>query len=220
MTMTVNGIRTPGSIPGLDSNDGSPDPTSATGAVDPCGALLPPPSVISGGAGDIGAEIALLSLRAGQDEQRINATAEDAENDIQDAAEQNEVNEMRTEASDILSNAIAAGIMQICQGGMQAAAGAALASGAPGAQGGLTGGATIAGAAATMFSAQGQAQTQIDQAIVTADKAAADRAGQMSTEASQAQGDARSVISNAIQFYQEYQRTTAQIALAAAGQRA
>ncbi len=217
MTMNVNGITTQGSVAGLDSNDGAADPTSATGSVDACGALLPPPSVVTGGAGDIGAEIALLGLRAGQDEQRINVTAENAENDIQDAAEQNEVNEMHTEADDIMSNAVAAGMMQICQGGLQAAAGGASTSGA---QAGLTGEATMAGAAATLFTAQGQAETQNDQAIVTADKAVADRAGQSSTEASQAQSDARSVISNAIQVYQEYQRTTAQIDLTAAGQRA
>jgi len=55
---------------------------------------------------------------------------------------------------------------------------------------------------------------------VTSYKAVADRAGQTSSEASQGQTDARSVISNAIQFYQQYEQTKAQVALVAAGQKA
>ena len=78
--MTVQGINNPGSIQGLDPDGSSMDPTSTTGGIDPCGALLPAPSVVTGGMGDIGAEIALLSLQAGHDEELINTTAERAEN--------------------------------------------------------------------------------------------------------------------------------------------
>jgi hypothetical protein len=216
MTMTVNPISDQGSIEGLNEDTSSVGPTSVTGNVDPCGAFLPAPSVVIGGTGDVGAEIALLSLRTGQDEQRINTTAENVENSIQDAAEENEVSEMRTEASDIMSNAYAAGAMQIGQGTMQIAGGCAPSS----TQADFTGAATLCAAGVTIFNAQGQAQTQVDQSIVTSDKALADRAGQMSTEASQGQADARSVISNALQFYREYQATAAQIDLVAAGQRA
>jgi hypothetical protein len=214
--MNVNGINGQGSVDEPDENEGSPNPASMTGNVDPCGALLPAPSVVTAGTGDIGAEIALLSLRAGQDEESINTAAENAENNIQDAAEANEVSEMHTEASDVTNNAYAAGTMQMVQGAMQITGGCVSADAQPA----FTGAATLAGAGATIFNAQGQAETLNDQAIVTADKADADRAGQMSGEASQGQSDARSIISNALAFYREYQTTAAETDLVAAGQRA
>jgi hypothetical protein len=216
--MSISGIHHQGQVAGLGASDGAADAASVTGNVDACGALLPAPSIVTGGSGDIGAEIALLSVRAGQDEQQISASAENTENNIQDAAEQSEVSEMHNEASDIMNNAFGAAAMQMAQGAMQIAGGCA--AGSPNVQADFTGGASLAGAGATFFNAQGQAQTQLDQAIVTGDKAVADRAGQASSEASQAKSDARSVISNAIQFCQEYERTSAQIGLTAAGQKA
>lgn len=214
--MNVNGIANQGPLEGLDPEGGSSNATSVTGNVDPCGTLLPAPSVVAAGNGDIGAEIAMLSLRAGQDEDFINTAAENTENNIQDAAEANEVSEMHTEASDIMNNAYAAGAMQMVQGAMQITGGSV----GTDAQPAFTGAATLAGAGATIWSAQGQAVTLSDQAIVTADKADADRAGQLSGEASQGQNDARSIISNALAFYREYQTTAGQTDLVAAGQRA
>jgi hypothetical protein len=216
MTMNLNGINNQGPIAGLETSEGSAGGASATGNVDSCGALLPAPSIVTGGAGGIGAEIALLSIRAGQDEMQINTAAENAENNIEDAADESEVIEMHNEASDIMNNAYGAAAMQIVQGAMQITGGCVSSNLQPY----FTGGATLSGAGSTIFNAQGQAATQIDQSIVLADKAVADRAGQISTEASQGQSDARSVISNAIQFCQEYEQTKSQIDLAAAGQKA
>jgi len=213
MMIIVQGGTNSESIQTLDPADGLED---TTGSVDPCGALLPAPSVVVGGLGDIGAEIALLSLRAGHDEEQINTTAEHEEENIQDVAEENEVNEMQTEARDVTASAYAAGAMQICQGALQISGSVAPQS----TQGAFTGGATLCGAGATIFTAQGQATGLVDQSVVTSYKAVADRAGQVATEASQAQGDARSVISNALEFYREYQSTAAQIDLIAAGQKA
>jgi hypothetical protein len=228
-----------GPLPSEGSTSSSNVRTPGSG--DACGALLPQPDVIGGL--DIGAEIALLSIRAGRDEEMIQQTTEEAQDNIQDVAEQNEVNEMHTEASDIMSLAIASGVMSMAQGACQIGAGAvtadsaanAASSGASGqsnyantpaalqAQGasqGLTGMATLYGAGAAFMTAEGQSQRELDEALVTSYKAVADRAGQMSQEASQGQTDARSVISNAVQFYLQYEQTQAQIDLVAAGQKA
>ncbi len=210
--MTIHGINTPVSIHAFDPM-GSVEPA---GSVDPCGALLPAPSVLTGATGDIGAEIALLSLRAGQDEEQINSTAERAEDAAQDAAEQSEVGEMRTEANDIMNNAYAAGAMQICQGALQITGACAPEA----TRGDFSGGATLCAAGSAIFNASGQAAGQLDQSIVTSYKAVADRAGQMAAEASQAVSDARSVITNALEFYREYQQTASQVDLLAAGQKA
>jgi hypothetical protein len=208
---------------------------------DACGALLPEPTIIGGL--DIGAEIAVLSVRAGRDEEQIQTKSEQAENKIQDGAEASEVKEMRTEASEIMSSAIASGAMQVAQGFCQMGAGAVTADSAAqglesgsssqgsyastpqamqaqGASQGLTGMATLYGAGSTLFTAEGQPQRELDEALVTSYKAVADRAGQMAQEASQGQTDARSVISNAVQFYQQYVQTKGQVDLVAAGQRA
>jgi hypothetical protein len=83
----------------------------------------------------------------------------------------------------------------------------------------LGGMATLFGAGASLFTAEGQSQRELDEALVTSYKAVADRAGQLSQEASQGQTDARSVISNAIQFYQQYVETKSAIDLLAAGQK-
>jgi hypothetical protein len=192
-------------------NGKSLSPPSSTG--DTCGALLPEPSLIGG---DIGAEVALLSIRAGRDQQKIQESTEEAQNNIQDLAEQNEVKEMHTEASDIMSSAWAAGVMQVGQGVAQISG----AGQAPSEQGAYTGTAGLYGAGATLFTAQGQSQRELDEALVTSFKAVADRAGQMSTEASQGKTDAEGVITNAIQFYQQYEQTKAQVDLVAAGQKA
>jgi hypothetical protein len=139
-----------------------------------------------------------------------------------------------------MSNAIAAGVMQMGQGAMQIGSAAALGSapsGGANANGissdalgasklaaqsestALGGMATLFGAGASLFTAEGQSQRELDEALVTSYKAVADRAGQLSQEASQGQTDARSVISNAIQFYQQYVETKSAIDLLAAGQK-
>jgi hypothetical protein len=220
------------------TSSGDAQKTSMPPAGDASGALLPEPNIIGGL--DIGAEIALLSIRAGRDEQMIQQKTEQIQNNIQDIAEQNEVSEMHKEASDIMSDAVAAGAMQICQGAMQFGAAGATASAASdvGGAGGpspavdasklaaqsqqnaFTAMGTLYGAGATLFTAEGQSQRELDEALVTSYKAVADRAGQVSQEASQGQMDARSVISNAVQFYQQYVQTKSQVDLLAAGQKA
>jgi len=216
MTMTIHGIQNQGPIDATDSSPSDPASEGVTGGLDSSGSLLPAPAIVAGGAGDIGAEIALLGVRAGRDEQQINQVSEETQDKVQDAAEQNEVREMHVEAGDIMSNAVAAGCMQICQGVTQMAG-----AGAPQSeQGAFTGQASIYGAGATLFTAQGQAQQQLDQALVTSYKAIADRAGQTATEASQGRQDAQSIVSNAIQFYQQYEQSKAQLDLVAAGQKA
>jgi hypothetical protein len=216
--------------------------SSVAGAGDASGALLPEPTIIGGL--DIGAEIALLGVRAGRDEQMIQQKTEQVQNNIQDSAEQGEVKEMHKEASDIMSDAVAAGMMQMCQGAMQLAGagvaasaatniGAAGSGGTPASASDLTanlnaqsqqqalgGMSTLYGAGATLFTAMGQSDRELDEAQVTAFKAVADRAGQMSQEASQGQTDARSIISNAVQFYQQYVQTKSEVNLLAAGQKA
>jgi len=206
------------STPGISGTATASGPGSAyavTGALDSSGSLLPPPS-LAACTGDIGAEIAMLGVRVGNDTQHIETVAEQTEDKVQDSAEAAEVKDMHQEASDIMSSAVAAGAMQICQGATQMAG-----AGAPaGEQGAYTGTATMFGAASTLLTAGGQATQQIDQAQVTSDKAVADRAGQLSSEASQGQQDAKSIISNAIQFFQQYEQAKAQIDLCAAGQKA
>lgn len=214
--MTIHGIQNQGPIDATDSSPSDPAIGNVSGGLDTSGALLPAPAIVAGGAGDIGAEIALLGVRAGRDEQQIDTAAEETQDKVQDVAEQNEVREMHVEAGDIMSNALAAGCMQICQGATQMAG----AGSSPSEQGAFTGQASLYGAGATLFTAQGQAQQQLDQALVTSYKAIADRAGQSSTEASQGQQDARSIISNAIQFYQQYEQSKVQLDLVAAGQKA
>jgi hypothetical protein len=195
---------------------------NAISGVDDCGALLPAPLPFAGG--DIAAEIALLNIRAGRDEDQIDTATEETQNKLQDVAEQSEINELHQEASDIRDYAIAAGLLQIGQGATQIAGGAAT-SGMPqgpaqSAQAQWQGGATLLGAGASFVTANGQAAQQLDQALVTSYKAVADRAQQTSTEATEGKQDARSVIANAIQFYQQYEATQSQTDLIAAGQRA
>jgi hypothetical protein len=206
--------------------------TSQTPTGDSCGALLPEPSLVGGL--DIGAEIALLSIRAGRDEEIIQQKSEEAENRIQDVAEQNEVQEMHTEATDIMSSAVLSGVMQIAQGACQIAAGSVTvgsaasgnapnttgASSAQGSSQSLVGMGTLLGAGASFATAQGQSQRELDEALIASYKAVSDRAGQLSQEASQGQTDARSVIANAVQFYQQYVETEGQIDGIAAGQKA
>jgi hypothetical protein len=204
-------VDSPAVEPGASPNG----PWKAT-ASEPLGTLLPEPSMIV--AGDIGAEVALLGIKAGRDEQQIDQTTEQDQDQVEDTAEQAEVNEMRTEASDIMSNALAASCMQIGQGEAQIAGAASGASQSE--LGAYTGTASMYGAGSTFFTARGQSLQQLDQAQVTAFKAVADRAQQTATEATQGETDARSVISNAIQFCQEYEQTKSQIDLAAAGQKA
>jgi len=203
-----------------DSPSG-PDPSAGSG-VDPCGALLPAPVLLV--EGDLAAEIALLSIRAGRDEEHINTVAEETQNAIQDSAEASEVNEMRREASDIMTDALFAGCMQVAQGGLQIAGGAETSglsgSFAQSVQVQYQGGASLCAAGGSLFTAQGQADQQLDQALTTSYKAIADRAQQLSTEASQGRQDAKSIIANAIQFYQQYEEAKSQMNLTAAGQRA
>jgi hypothetical protein len=203
--------------------------------VDECGALLPAPDIVGGL--DVGAEIALLAIRAGRDQEAIQQKTEQTENAIQDGAEQHEVQAMHQEASDIMSDAIASGVMQIGQGAMQWGGAASLASGpatnatsslediaaakeAQVGQGSFAAMGTLSQAGATLFAALGQSQRELDEAQVTSYKAMADRAGQLSSEASQGQADARSILSNAVSFYQEYVQTKAQVDLTLAGPKA
>jgi hypothetical protein len=221
--MKIQGITQPTS-PSVD--DPGPlsesNPSTTASGVDECGALLPDPMPLM--TGDIGAEIALLNVQAGRDEEQIQTQTEQTEDEVQDAAEQNEVNAMHQEANDIMSNAVAAGCFQIAQGATQIVGGAAT-SGMPqaqmqSAQMEWQGGSTLLGAGASLFTARGQASQQLDQALVTSYKAIADRAQQTATEATQGQQDARSIISNAIQFFQQYEQAKGQMDLIAAGQRA
>jgi hypothetical protein len=220
--MTIQGI-TPTMSPAIaDPEAPSPSEPSPISGVDDCGALLPAPMPLA--EGDLAAEIALLNIRAGRDEAQINTVAEETQNELQDAAEQNEVNEMHQEAGDIMSNAVAAGILQVAQGTTQVVGGGVTSGmsgpAAQGAQMEFQGGSTLFGAGAALFTANGQASQQLDQALVTSYKAVADRAQQTSTEATEGRQDARSVIANAIQFYQQYEAAQSQTNLIAAGQRA
>jgi hypothetical protein len=216
MTMTIQSIQNQGTIQGTNSSQDLPAGGTITGGLDSSDALLPSPALISGGADDIGAAIAMLGVRTGNDENKIETSAEETQNKLQDDAEESAVSEMRQEASDIMSNAMAAGCMQICQGMAQIGS-----AGVPQSeQGTFTGTASIYGAGATFFTAQGQAQTQLDQALVTSYNAIAARAGQGATEANQGQQSAQSLVSNAIQFYQQYEQSKAQLDLVAAGQKA
>jgi hypothetical protein len=216
MTMTLQSIQNQGTIQGADSSQDSPARGALTGGLDSSGALLPSPAPISGGADDIGAAIAMLSIRTGNDENEIETSAEETQNKLQDDAEESEVKEMHQEAADIMSNAMAAGCMQICQGAAQIGS-----AGVPQSeQGAFTGTASIYGAGATFFTAEGQAQTQLDQALVTSYTAIAARAGQSATEANQGQQSAASLVNNAIQFCQQYEQSKAQLDLVAAGQKA
>ncbi len=160
---------------------------------------------------DIGAAVALLSLRAGRDEQQINQDAEQTQNAVQDAAERAEVKEMVHEASDIQANGLGASLMQVAQG----AALVGGASGAPSDQAAAQGASSLCGAGAAYFTANSQAQQQLDQARITAEKAVADSAGNQAGEARQGESDAQSVIKNAIQFYQSMQEAKAQTEQAA-----
>jgi hypothetical protein len=217
--MTIQSITASMSPSVADPEAPSPSDPSPTSGVDDCGALLPAPMPLA--EGDLAAEIALLNIRAGRDEAQINTVAEETQNELQDAAEQNEVNEMHEEAGDIMSNAVAAGILQVAQGTTQVVGGGVTSGmsgpAAQGAQMEFQGGSTLFGAGAALFTANGQASQQLDQALVTSYKAVADRAQQTSTEGQQ---DARSVIANAIQFYQQYEAAQSQTNLIAAGQRA
>jgi hypothetical protein len=191
----------------------SPAPSRPVPATDAAGAILPAPTAFPC---DIGAEIAILGVRAGRDEQQIDQTSEQIANELQDKAEQGEVAEMHREASDIMGSAVVTACMQIGQGMTQIAG-----AGAPQSQQiGYQGGASLWGAGATLSAAVGQAQQQLDQAQVTAYKAVADSSAQTSSAAAQGQTNAQSVINNAIQFYQEYAQTQAQAELTAAGQKA
>jgi|HubBroStandDraft_2_1064218.scaffolds.fasta_scaffold113916_2 hypothetical protein len=220
--MTIQSITASMSPSVADPEAPSPSDPSPTSGVDDCGALLPAPMPLA--EGDLAAEIALLNIRAGRDEAQINTVAEETQNELQDAAEQNEVNEMHQEAGDIMSNAVAAGILQVAQGTTQVVGGGVTSGmsgpAAQGAQMEFQGGSTLFGAGAALFTANGQASQQLDQALVTSYKAVADRAQQTSTEATEGQQDARSVIANAIQFYQQYEAAQSQTNLIAAGQRA
>jgi hypothetical protein len=220
--MTIQSITASMSPSVADPEAPSPSDPSPTSGVDDCGALLPAPMPLA--EGDLAAEIALLNIRAGRDEAQINTVAEETQNELQDAAEQNEVNEMHEEAGDIMSNAVAAGILQVAQGTTQVVGGGVTSGmsgpAAQGAQMEFQGGSTLFGAGAALFTANGQASQQLDQALVTSYKAVADRAQQTSTEATEGQQDARSVVANAIQFYQQYEAAQSQTNLIAAGQRA
>ena len=220
--MTIQSITASMSPSVADPEAPSPSDPSPTSGVDDCGALLPAPMPLA--EGDLAAEIALLNIRAGRDEAQINTVAEETQNELQDAAEQNEVNEMHEEAGDIMSNAVAAGILQVAQGTTQVVGGGVTSGmsgpAAQGAQMEFQGGSTLFGAGAAVFTANGQASQQLDQALVTSYKAVADRAQQTSTEATEGQQEARSVVANAIQFYQQYEAAQSQTNLIAAGQRA
>lgn len=190
-----------------------PEKPVAGRGIDGTGAILPAPSAEPC---DIGAELAILGIRAGRDEQQINQDAEQTANEVEIDAERAEVSEMHQEASDIMSSAALTCCLQVEQGLTQIAG-----AGAPQSQQiGYQGTATLFGAGATLSTASGQAQQQMDQAMITASKAVADSAGQTATSARQAETDAQSVIQNAIQFYQQYQQSKAQLDLVAAGQKA
>ena len=191
MTMSIHNVQN------TSASASSTMPSAA-----PTAPLLPPPGGVMIG-GDIGADIAAMTVKVGQAERDLDTKAEQTQNAVQDRAEQAEVSTLKDEAGTMRATAWESGCLQIASGvASMASAGCANGSGgaafAKGAAEGLSGGATLA-------AGLGKAAGTDDDALTAAYKAAsasAQRAGDLNR---QAQKDAAGFIQAAIDFYREYQ---------------
>jgi saccharopine dehydrogenase-like NADP-dependent oxidoreductase len=145
--------------------------------------------MITIGSGDMGAQVAALVVQSGQDQGDVARAERNAEQQLEDAAEQQQVEDMRAKADSAEIGAFVEGAAQVgagCAGGMQTGGGLAL-SGA-----GKIGGGVFDGLAAH------------DDADATAALHAATHASRAVDDAAQAARDARKLESDALDFYRAY----------------
>jgi len=191
---------------------GSPSAKVGSTAVPPTTTLLPDPTAALLGA-DLGAEIAALAVKSGQLERSLETRAAEAQDSLQNDAEQAEVATMHDEASTMRAGAWASGLMQIGAGACSvAAAGTSAGSTAggllKGASEGLSGAATLAGGLS-------KAAATDTEALATGYKALADAAQRSGAAARDGQKSASDFVQSAIDFYREYRATKAQADAAA-----
>jgi hypothetical protein len=216
--MTLSAIHTTSATSSLNSIVEAPGSSALAGPATQSVSLLPEPSILLGG--DMSAEITALAVQTGQQEQRINTTAAETEDTIEDKAEQSQVDLMHQDASETRAGAWTSGLLQIGAGACSIASGvtsmamtagktASAVSGIlKGGSEGLMGGGTIAGGVS-------KAAATDDEALATASKALADAAQRSGATARDAQKSASDFVQSAIDFYREYQSTKAQEATAA-----
>ena len=190
--------------------------------------LLPEPMTQMVASGDIGAEIAGLSVISGQQQRDTARTERDALEVSQEQQEATEVQAMRDKAGSILAQAIAQGVGSIVQGAMTIGAAASALRASPDAHAAPSAGAGSASApsaADVCWRAGAQFATgasQIIEGIYQAQGAGDDAtaaqahaaAAQIANEVQDAHDDmqsAGSFVQGAIEFYREYVSTQAQI---------
>jgi hypothetical protein len=209
MIMTIHAVA-PCTVSSPSSASTSPPSGDAAPA-----SLLPEPTPYAMG-GDMGAEITALAIQNGQTESSLNETAQQSQDRIQDLAEQAQVSTMHDEASTMRASAWEAGLLQIAAGAATIGGGAASINGASsGVVSLIKGGADTLSGASAIAAGLGKAAETDDEALTAGSKATADAAQREADTCRQAQKDASSFISAAIDFYREYQSTKAQADAAA-----
>ncbi len=217
MTMNIHSISSNVPVSPLDIGEAgtstrSPEAGGAT-------TLLPEPMTVLAGA-DMAAQITALAVKAGQEQQDIDTKSTEAEDAVQDQADQAEVATMHEEASTIRAGAWESGILQISAGACTIASaaesvGANAGSKAAGIATGLKGSADILNGAATLAGGLSKAAGTDLEAQAAGSKALADAAERSGATARDSRKDASAFVQAAIDFYREYQSTKAQSEAAA-----
>jgi hypothetical protein len=225
-TSTTQAVSTlTGAEPGLPS---AVSPAAADSA-----SLLPEPGSIMLGA-NVGAMIAELAIKNGELENRINNNAAEAQNTMEDAANQAQVAELHQEASDTRNSALIGGTLQVGAGLCSVAAAGASGGAAVGGNGAspatsatataqfidnlktlggvgqlLKGASQSLDGAGTLTGGLGKAAATDDEALAAQSKALADIAQRGGDAARDAHKNSEAFVQSAIDFYREYESTQA-----------
>ncbi len=193
---------------------------NATGAAD--GAALPSPSTQLVPVADLGAQLAALLIKSGQNERDIDDKMRAADEKQEDDAESAQVASMRQKASDIESEGLVEGLTTIGAGAMQ------LGSAVDSAQSSMQPAGSPASAdlktqaaawsfEGTLLKGEGdiagtsfKGAQATDDANATADGATASHAKRAADDASDDMKSARDFINSAVDFYKQYTETKAQ----------
>jgi len=203
----TNAIATSYVVPttSLPTDASATEPLSATvgGAAPlpaPCASIIPP--------GDMGAQLAALLVKTGDEQRRQDETSRITDEKCEDAADKAQVDDLQQKAHDIRKEGLVEGLTTMGSGALEigaACAGSSKAwSGAlTGASKGIKGGGEISGAAY-------KGEQTIDDANAASDKANADHAKRAADDQADQMKNDHELISAAIDFYKEYSDAQAQ----------
>ena len=206
---TVNAMQGPGGVAAMTVDETS----TVTGAA----TILPDPVGLSG---DLGAELAALAVRSGEQQETVAQTARDAEERIEVNQDDRQVDAMHKKAGDVLSDGLTEGLGMMAEGGFElAAAGETTAAeGKPTADGyALKADGTICRAWSMTGDAFSKAAQANDDATAAAARSASDRARSAADDLHDAKKGAGDFISAALDFYREYTSAKAAADAAALG---